>query len=124
MNNLEEDNYVIAQIIPTAKEYILYGYFSLSRYEQYILHFNDKKLYFFELSKLTNKSITNAFSVNFEDLQAKKLRKGLITYKINLEFKDGSRANIQIPKRVVKMYVQKQYAEKLFNKFNEIKNKE
>lgn len=123
MNKLEDNNYLIAQVVPTAKEYLLYGYFSFSRYAQYILHFNDEKLYFFELSKLTNKSIENGFVVKFEDMEIKKTRKGLLTYKIRIEFKDGSKANIQILKRVAKMYPQKQYGQKLFNKFIEIKNK-
>lgn len=47
----------------------------------------------------------------------------MLTYKIRIEFKDGSKANIQILKRVAKMYPQKQYGQKLFNKFIEIKNK-
>lgn len=56
-------------------------------------------------------------------MEIKKIRKGLLTYKIRIEFKDGSKANIQILKRVAKMYPQKQYGQKLFNKFIEIKNK-
>ena len=124
INQLEEKNYLLAQIIPTVKEYLLYGYFSLSSYIQYIVYFDDKKLYFFELSKLRNTSIKNGFFVKFEDLQIKKLKKGLLAYKIYIEFKDGSKANMQIPKKVVRMYMQKQYSEKLFNKFSELKNKE
>mgnify|MGYP005772363621 CR=1 FL=1 len=124
INQLEEKNYLLAQIIPTVKEYLLYGYFSLSSYIQYIVYFDDKKLYFFELSKLRNTSIKNGFFVKFEDLQIKKLKKGLLAYKIYIEFKDGSKVNMQIPKKVVRMYMQKQYSEKLFNKFSELKNKE
>ena len=123
-NHLKEENYLLAQMIPTAKEYILYGVFSFSNYIQYILYFDDEKLYFFELSKLTNKSIKNGFFVKFEDLQVRKLRKGLISYKIRLEFKDGSIANMQIVKRVAKLFLQKKYSEKLFNKLSELKNKE
>ena len=123
-NHLKEENYLLAQMIPTAKEYILYGVFSFSNYIQYILYFDDQKLYFFELSKLTNKSIKNGFFVKFEDLQVRKLRKGLISYKIRLEFKDGSIANMQIVKRVAKLFLQKKYSEKLFNKLSELKNKE
>ena len=124
MNQLEEDNYLLAQVVPTAKEYILYGYFSLSGYIQYIVHFDDKKLYFFELSKLTNKSIKNGFTVNFEDIQIKKLRKGLLSYKVRLEFKDGSKLNLQLLKRVARLYSQKRYSEKLYQKLLTLKNKE
>ena len=123
-NHLKEENYLLAQMVPTAKEYILYGVFSFSNYIQYILYFDDEKLYFFELSKVTNKTITNGFFVKFEDIQIKKLRKGLISYKIRLEFKDGSIANMQIVKRVAKLFLQKKYSEKLFNKLSELKNKE
>ena len=123
-NHLKEENYLLAQMIPTAKEYILYGAFSFSNYIQFILYFDDEKLYFFELSKLTNKSIKNGFFVKFEDLQIKKLKKGLITYKIRLEFKDGSIANMQIIKKVSRLFLQKKYSEKLFNKLSELKNKE
>ena len=66
MNNLEDNNYLLAQIMPTAKDYILYGYFSLSKYIQFILHFDDKKLYFFELSRISNKSIKNGFAIEFK----------------------------------------------------------
>ena len=123
-NHLKEENYLLAQMIPTAKEYMLYGLFSFSNYIQYILYFDDQKLYFFELSKLTNKTITNGFFVKFEDIQIKKLRKGLISYKIRLEFKDGSIANMQIVKKVARLYLQKKYSEKLYNKLSELKNKE
>ncbi len=123
-NHLKEENYLLAQMIPTAKEYMLYGLFSFSNYIQYILYFDDEKLYFFELSKLTNKSIKNGFFVKFEDVEVKKLRKGLISYKIRLEFKDGSMANMQIVKRVARLFLQKKYSEKLYNKLLEIKNKE
>lgn len=123
-NHLKEENYLLAQMIPTAKEYILYGAFSFSNYIQFILYFDDEKLYFFELSKLTNKSIKNGFFVKFEDVEVKKLRKGLISYKIRLEFKDGSMANMQIVKRVARLFLQKKYSEKLYNKLLEIKNKE
>lgn len=123
-NRLKEENYLLAQIIPTIREYLLYGYFSLSSYIQYIIYFDDSKLYFFELSKLTNRSIKNGFFIKFKDLQIKKLKKGLFSYKVHLEFKDGSKANLQIPKRVVRMYMQKQYSEKLFHKLSELKNKE
>ena len=121
---LKEENYLLAQVIPTIREYLLYGYFSLSSYIQYIIYFDDSKLYFFELSKLTNRSIKNGFFIKFKDLQIKKLKKGLFSYKVHLEFKDGSKANLQIPKRVVRMYMQKQYSEKLFHKLSELKNKE
>ena len=123
-NHLKEENYLLAQMIPTAREYVLYGLFSFSNYIQYILYFDDEKLYFFELSKLTNKAITNGFFVKFEDLKIKKLRKGLISYKIRLEFKDGSIANMQIVKKVARLYLQKKYSEKLYNKLLELKNKE
>ena len=123
-NHLKEENYLLAQMVPTAKEYILYGVFSFSNYIQYILYFDDEKLYFFELSKVTNKTITNGFFVKFEDIQIKKLRKGLISYKIRLEFKDGSIANMQIVKKVARLYLQKKYSEKLYNKLSELKNKE
>lgn len=122
MNNLEDNNYLLAQIMPTAKDYILYGYFSLSKYIQFILHFDEEKLYFFELSRTSNKSIKNGFAVEFKDLQVKKAKKGLINYRIHLEFNDESKVNIQIPKKVIKMYAQKQYGEKLYNKCIEIKN--
>ena len=56
-------------------------------------------------------------------MQVKKLKKGLISYKIRLEFKDGSMANIQIVKKVAKLFLQRQYSEKLFDKFLELKNK-
>lgn len=123
-NHLKEENYLLAQMIPTTKEYMLYGIFSFSNYIQYILYFDDEKIYFFELSKLTNKAIKNGFFVKFEDLQIKKLRKGLISYKIRLEFKDGSIANMQIVKKVAKLYLQKKYSEKLYNKLSELENKE
>ncbi len=123
MNHLKEENYLLAQMVPTMKQYLLYGYGSLSNYISYILYFDDKKLYFFELSKLTNKSIKNGFCIKFEDMQVKKLKKGLISYKIRLEFKDGSLANIQIVKKVAKLFLQRQYSEKLFDKFLELKNK-
>ena len=122
-NHLKEENYLLAQIIPTAQEYLLYGLFSFSRYLQYILYFDDEKLYFFELSKLSNKSIKNGFFVKFEDVQVKKLKKGLISYKIRLKFKDGSIANMQIVKRVARLFLQKKYCEKLYNKLLELKNK-
>ena len=123
-NHLKEENYLLAQMIPTAKEYMLYGLFSFSNYIQYIIYFDDEKLYFLELSKLTNTSIKNGFFVKFEDIKVKKLRKGLISYKIRLEFKDGSMANMQIVKRVARLFLQKKYSEKLYNKLLEIKNKE
>lgn len=123
-NHLKEENYLLAQMVPTAKEYILYGVFSFSNYIQYILYFDDEKLYFFELSKVTNKTITNGFFVKFEDIQIKKIRKGLISYKIRLEFKDGSMANMQIVKKVSRLFLQKKYSEKLYNKLLELKNKE
>ena len=50
------------------------------------------------------------------------LKKRLINYRIHLEFNDESKVNIQIPKKVIKMYAQKQYGEKLYNKCIEIKN--
>lgn len=123
-NHLKEENYLLAQMIPTAKEYILYGLFSFSNYIQYILYFDDQRLYFFELSKLTNKSIKNGFFVKFEDLQIKKLKKGLMSYKIRLEFKDGSMANMQIVKKVARLFLQKKYSEKLYNQLLKLKNKE
>ncbi len=123
-NHLKEENYLLAQMVPTAKEYILYGVFSFSNYIQYILYFDDEKLYFFELSKVTNKTITNGFFVKFEDIQIKKIRKGLISYKIRLEFKDGSMANMQIVKKVSRLFLQKKYSERLYNKLLELKNKE
>ena len=124
LNNLKEENYLLAQIIPTAKEYLLYGAFSVSTYLQYVLYFDDEKLYFFELSKLTNKAIKNGFFAKFEDLKIIKLRKGLISYKVKIEFKDGSIVNMQIAKKVARLFLQKKYSEKLFTKFSELKNKE
>lgn len=124
LNHLKEENYVLAQMVPTMKEYFLYGYFSLSNYIQYILYFGEEKLYFFELSKLSSKSIKNGFSVKFEDIQVKKLKKGLISYKLRIEFKDGSIANMQIVKKVARLFLQKQYSEKLFNKLSQLQNKE
>ena len=104
INGLEDDNYLLAQVIPTAGDYLLYGLFSFSKYIQYIIHFNNENLYFFELSKLTNKSIENGFVVKLEDVKIRKIKKGILTYKIKLEFKDESKVNIQILKRILKMY--------------------
>lgn len=123
LNELKEENYILAQMVPTIKEYFLYGYFSLSNCNQYILYFDNQKLYFFELGKLSSKSIKNGFFVKFEDLQIEKLKKGLICYKIRIKFKDGSIANLQIIKKVAKLFLQKQYSEKLYNKLLEIKDK-
>ena len=122
INGLEDDNYLLAQVIPTAGDYLLYGLFSFSKYIQYIIHFNNENLYFFELSKLTNKSIENGFVVKLEEVKIRKIKKGILTYKIKLEFKDESKVNIQILKRILKMYSQKQYAEKLVNQLKEMKN--
>ena len=123
-NHLKEENYLLAQIIPTAQEYLLYGLFSFSRYLQYILYFDDEKLYFFELSKFGRKIIKNGFFVKFDDLKIRKLKKRLITYKIQLEFQDKSVNNVQIIKKVPRLFLQKQYSETLYNKLLELKNKE
>ena len=121
MNNLEDNNYVLVQVMPTVKDYIVYGYFSLSKYSQYIVYFNDETLYFFELSKITNKSIENGFAINIKDIKVKKAKKGWIRYIIKIELKDGSKINMQIPKMVNKIYPQKQYSEGLFNKLKNTK---
>ena len=89
---------------------------------QKTVHCKNKSEAQIELAKFVAQ-IENGFVVKFEDMEIKKIRKGLLTYKIRIEFKDGSKANIQILKRVAKMYAQKQYGQKLFNKFIEIKNK-
>ncbi len=98
------------------------GWFSIPQSIKYILYFDNKKLYFFELSKV-HKKIKQGYFVNFEDLKIKKLRKGLFSYKITLEFKDGSIDTLQMMKKVSKLFLQKQYTESLFNKFSELKNK-
>ena len=57
-------------------------------------------------------------------LKIRKLKKRLITYRIQLEFKDGSVNNIQIIKQVPRLFLQKEYSKKLYNKLSELKNKE
>lgn len=124
MNHLKEENYLLAEMTLTVKEYIMNGMYSLSRAIQYIVYFDDEKLYFFELSKFGRKVIKNGFFVKFDDLKMKKVKKGLIRYKIQLEFKDGSVNNIQIIKQVPRLFLQKEYSKKLYNKLSELKNKE
>lgn len=124
MNHLKEENYLLAEMTLTVKEYMMNGMYSLSRAIQYIVYFDDEKLYFFELSKFGRKTIKNGFFVKFDDLKIRKLKKRLITYKIQLEFKDGSVNNIQIIKQVPRLFLQKEYSKKLYNKLSELKNKE
>ena len=124
MNHLKEENYLFAEMSLTAKEYILKEMYSLSKTIPYIIYFDDEKLYFFELSKFGRKTIKNGFFVKFDDLKIRKLKKRLITYKIQLEFQDKSVNNIQIIKKVPRLFLQKQYSETLYNKLLELKNKE
>ena len=124
MNYLKEENYLLAEMTLTVKEYMMNGMYSLSRAIQYIVYFDDEKLCFFELSKFGRKTIKNGFFVKFDDLKIRKLKKRLITYKIQLEFKDGSVNNIQIIKQVPRLFLQKEYSKKLYNKLSELKNKE
>lgn len=124
MNHLKEENYLLAEMTLTVKEYMMNGMYSLSRAIQYIVYFDDEKLYFFELSKFGRKTIKNGFFVKFDDLKIRKLKKRLITYRIQLEFKDGSVNNIQIIKQVPRLFLQKEYSKKLYNKLSELKNKE
>ena len=123
-NHLKEENYLLAEMSLTAKEYIIKDMYSVSRTIPYIVYFDDEKLYFFELSKFGRKIIKNGFFVKFNDLKIKKVKKGLIRYKIKLEFKDGSVNNIQIIKQVPRLFLQKEYSKKLYDKLSELKNKE
>lgn len=124
MNHLKEENYLLAEMSLTAKEYIIKEMYSLSKTIPYIVYFDDEKLYFFELSKFGRKTIKNGFFVKFDNLKIRKLKKRLITYKIQLEFQDKSVNNIQIIKKVPRLFLQKQYSETLYNKLLELKNKE
>lgn len=124
MNHLKEENYLLAEMSLTVKEYIIKDMYSVSRTIPYIVYFDDEKLYFFELSKFGRKIIKNGFFVKFDDLKIRKLKKRLITYKIQLEFQDKSVNNIQIIKKVPRLFLQKQYSETLYNKLLEWKNKE
>ena len=124
MNHLKEENYLLAEMSLTAKEYIIKEMYSLSKTIPYIVYFDDEKLYFFELSKFGRKIIKNGFFVKFDDLKIRKLKKRLITYKIQLEFQDKSVNNVQIIKKVPRLFLQKQYSETLYNKLKELKNKE
>ena len=124
MNHLKEENYLLAEMSLTAKEYIIKEMYSLSNTIPYIVYFDDEKLYFFELSKFGRKIIKNGFFVKFDDLKIRKLKKRLITYKIQLEFQDKSVNNVQIIKKVPRLFLQKQYSETLYNKLLELKNKE
>ena len=124
MNHLKEENYLLAEMSLTAKEYIIKEMYSLSKTIPYIVYFDDEKLYFFELSKFGRKIIKNGFFVKFDDLKIRKLKKRLITYKIQLEFQDKSVNNVQIIKKVPRLFLQKQYSETLYNKLLELKNKE
>lgn len=122
-NNLKEENYVLAKRYPTYIENIMAGGISFSKYEKFLLYFDQQKLYFFEIPKSRKKTIQKGFFINFEDMQMQKLRKGIITYKVRFVLKDESSMNLQIIKKVPKLYLQKQYSEKLYNKLVEIKNK-
>ena len=46
----------LEKIIPTFLEKILYGYMSITGYLQYIIHFKNAKIYFFELSAKTKRT--------------------------------------------------------------------
>lgn len=122
-NHLQEENYILAQKIPTIQESMISSIYALSNYTYYIIYFDDKKLYFFELSKM-KKIIKSGFSVNLSDIKIIKLKKRLIIYKIRIECKDGSIINMQIVKKVSRLFLQKKYSEKLYQKLLELKNKE
>ncbi len=109
----------LEKIIPTFLEKILYGYMSITGYLQYIIHFKNAKIYFFELSAINNKKIKNAFCIELNENNIKKFKKGLINYKFTYTFDDGLKTIIQIPKKVNKLYLQSQYAEKFFNEYIE-----
>ena len=119
LNNFEEEDYIFIQILPTFLEKILYGYMSITGYLQYIIHFKNAKIYFFELSAINNKKIKNAFCIELNENNIKKFKKGLINYKFTYTFDDGLKTIIQIPKKVNKLYLQSQYAEKFFNEYIE-----
>ena len=113
-NNLYDDNYIIAQMIPTAKECMIYGIFYFTKYLQYIIHFDKEKLYFFELAKLSNKSIENGFIVYYKDIKIKKVKSRLWRYIIIIEFDNGNKVKLQIVKKMLNFYAQEQYSKKLF----------
>lgn len=61
----------------------------------------------------------NAFCIELNENNIKKFKKGLINYKFTYTFDDGLKTIIQIPKKVNKLYLQSQYAEKFFNEYIE-----
>lgn len=126
LNKLKDDNYFIAQIVPKTKDYFLYGMFSFSKFSQYIVHFDDEKLYFFELSRISNKSIENSFIVYYKDMKVKKIKSGILNYIVILELDKGNKAKLQILKKIYNFYAQEQYSKKLIqmlNKKTDVKNK-
>ncbi len=121
--NLEEENYLLVEETLTFHEKMMYSAFVIWHTTYYIMYFDDKKLYFFELSKM-KKTIKSGFFVNLKDIKIEKLKKRLIQYKIRIKCKDESIINLRIVKKVSRLFLQKQYSEKLYQKLLELKNKE
>ena len=101
-NNLNYENYFFASDMPGFGTYALYGAAGAMTMTNYIVTFDNSKIYLFELSKTSNKKIINLIKINLNDveyLQSKNAMFGIVK-RIKLKLKNGDKYNFQCNKKV------------------------
>lgn len=104
INNLSEDNYFFATKSPLSVDYALFGYASLVNY---IVKFDYSKVYFFELSRLSNKNIESCITVNIDEIKEIKEHSFIgITHNIKIVFTNKKTFVLQANKKIKQIEMQ------------------
>lgn len=115
MNHLNGDNYVFASLIPGMTSTFLFGSLASLAMTNYIIVFDDSKIYMFELSKLSNKVIEDCMTVEISTIKAMKTKSVVfgIAKRITIEFENKERITLQMNKKVAGLKEQTEVIERI-----------
>lgn len=114
INHIINVQFLIAKIRPIKKKYILCK--KQIKLPTYLVCFDDKYMYFFELIKKTKKYTEKGYLLEMDKIKVKMAEEKFLKYKLELEFEEGNIFNLYIPKIYLGLDVQKENSKKIFKK--------
>lgn len=114
INHIINVQFLVANIRPIKKKYILCK--RTIKLPTYMVCFDDKYMYFFELIKKTKKYIEKGYLLEMDKIKVERAKEKLWEYALELEFGEGNIFNLYIPKIYLGLDVQKENSKKIFEK--------
>lgn len=114
INHMIGMKFLVANIRPIKKKYILWK--RSIKLPTYMICFDDKYMYFFELIKKTKKYIEKGYLLEMDKIKVERAKEKFLEYALELEFGEGNIFNLYIPKMYLGLDVQKENSKEIFEK--------